>query len=75
MFKAKQKRKSRPPHKAPIYHLVVGTDSHNGVSIATGRYEQINQKCKRLRRADRRAKLFIAMVRAKAGPGVPVVAM
>lgn len=73
MFKAKQKRKSRPTQRVPVYELLVGTDKHNAVSIASGRYEHIDRKRKRLRRADRRGKLFVAMVRVKAGPGVSVV--
>lgn len=56
--------------KTPKYDLIVGTNEHNAVIIATGRYDQIQLKRKRIRRADRRGVLYIEMIRQSAGPGV-----
>ncbi len=62
-----------PGYKAPKYDLIVGTTEHNAVSIAHGPFERISQKLRRVRRADRGGKLYVEMVRVKAGPGVPVL--
>ena len=58
--------------KTPRYDLFVGTTEHNAVPIAHGTFEHIDRKRKSLRRADRGSNLYVAMVRTKAGPGVPV---